>query len=89
MDILLYIRDNQDKIFEHDDIDKQALTQTLKPNQMVDRLTSFGCEITCCQFNVYSRFLQNPALIDNRKLEVNKKKQEAVVTKAKDLLSFE
>lgn len=89
MDILLYMRDNQDKIFEHDAVDKRALTQTLKPGQTVDYLTSFGCEITCCQFNVYTRFLQNPELIDNRKLEVNKKKkQEAMVTKACDLLSF-
>ena len=75
MDILLYMRDNQDKIFEHDDIDKQALTQTLKPGQTVDYLTSFGCEITCCQFSVFERFKAQPELIDRRKLEIRKKEE--------------
>lgn len=86
MTLLLYIRDNQDKIFEHDDIDRKALTQYLKPTQLVDSLTSFGCEITCCQFSVYSRFKQSPELIDRRKLEVNKKVK--VDTKASSLLCF-
>lgn len=76
-DILLYLRDNQDWIFEHEDIDKLALSQHLKPTQFVDRLTSFGCEILCCQASVYARFMENPQLIDARKLELNKEKKKA------------
>jgi hypothetical protein len=74
-DMLLYMRDHQDQIFEHDKIDHKALTQTLKPGQNVDFLTSFGCEITSCQFNVFTRFVENPDLIERRKLEVNKEKK--------------
>lgn len=85
-DILLYMRDNQNKIFELDDIDHAALTQTLKPGQDVDSLTSFGCEITCCQFSVFERFKANPELIERRKLELNKKKKEKI--KTSPLLSF-
>lgn len=77
-EILLYIRDHQDIIFEHDAIDRQALSQYLKPTQPVDFLTSFGCEITCCQFGVYQRFLEKPELINARKLEVNKEKKKTV-----------
>lgn len=88
MQILLYIRDHQDKIFEHDEIDRKALHQTLKPGQVVDFLTSFGCEITCCQFGVYNRFLESPELIDKRKLEVNKAKKEAAPNMSSCLLEF-
>jgi hypothetical protein len=80
-DILLYIRDNQDNIFDLESIDFEALTQTLKPGQIVNRLTSFGVEITCCQFNVFTRFKSNPDLIDRRKLEVNKQKKQVMAIK--------
>jgi hypothetical protein len=96
MQILLYIRDNQDIIFNHEDVDRKALSQHLKPTQHVDYLTSFGCEITCCQFGVYQRFLEKPELINARKLEVNKEKKKeaakdrerAAAQKAAGLLEF-
>lgn len=76
-DILLYMRDNQEKLFEIEGTDRIALTQELKPGDVVQSLTSFGVEITCCQFNVFTRFKENPDLIDRRKLEVNKEKKKS------------
>jgi hypothetical protein len=93
MDILLYMRDHQDELFEHDDVDRRALTQELKPGQIVDKLTSFGCEITCCQFNVFTRFQAEPELIERRKLSLLKEKKEAkkkeVSVAASSLLCFD
>lgn len=88
MDILLWMRDNQQKLFDLDDVDRAALSQDLKPGQRVTELTSFGCEITCCQFNVYTRFKENPDLIDRRKLEVIKEKKKQAQTIKPGLLEF-
>jgi hypothetical protein len=70
-DVVVYLRDHQETLFDIDDTHRPVIHQFLKPHDkdkmFTDRLTTFGCEVTCCQFSVYERFLNNPALIDRRK----------------------
>lgn len=86
--IYYYIRDNQEKLFELNDIDKRALSQELKPGQYVSTLTSFDCEILCCQNNVFNRFKQEPELINRRKLNVIKEQKLIKSSNKSNLLVF-
>lgn len=76
-DVLRYLRDNQSTIFGIDFSQyTDVLRQELKPHEankklLEDRMTIFGIEVTCCQFSVYNRFLENPDLIDRRKVPFN------------------
>lgn len=64
MKMILAIRDNQKKFFGIEG-DAQAEVD-LKSSTELGIFTTFGCEISCCQFDVFSRAIENKAIASNR-----------------------
>ena len=64
MRMILAIRDFQEEFFGISG-DTQA-EKDLKESTELGRYTTFGCEISCCQFDVFSRAVNNKSIATNR-----------------------
>jgi len=63
MRMILAIRDNQEKYF---DICSEMDYKYLNEASELGRFTTFGIEIGCCQFNVFTRLSENPSAAASR-----------------------
>ena len=83
MKMIIAIRDDQENFFG---INTSEELQHLKEASELGRFTTFGCEISCCQFNVFTRLKDSPLLAAKRaKAPISK---EVGKSKASDLSMF-
>lgn len=61
--MILAIRDNQEEFFG---IKDDEAVRHLREATELGKFTTFGVEISCCQFNVFSRLLNNSEMASNR-----------------------
>jgi hypothetical protein len=83
MKMIIAIRDDQENFFG---INTSEELQQLQEASELGRFTTFGCEISCCQFNVFTRLKDSPLLAAKRaKAPISK---EVGNSKASDLSMF-
>lgn len=60
--LIRWIRDNQDEFFDFTGVNKKILNTVSETGQF----TTFGCEISCCQFGVFLRLRESKKMALNR-----------------------